>query len=157
MCSVDESGHLDDAKQIASWQECSNADVTGSKKTVHANVHIRLSCPHYFQSPEPFTHPPHICYCIASPLTIYSTLPIRVQSYKHWISTTQSLTTIETLQCNVMPVGCQNQSSQMLIQSRCQLYKSLSAPRTPVLESNNGQQEPWDLAGKGWLGNTTDR
>jgi len=61
-------------------------------------------------------------------------------SDKHWISTTQSLTTVQNPKGNVMPSCCRHQSSQMLMRSRFCLYQSASGPRTPVLESANGQQ-----------------
>ena len=60
----------------------------------------------------------------------------------HLISTTQSSTTVENLQCDVMPSGCWSQSLQMLIQSWCQLYKTASGRGMLVLESANGQQKP---------------
>ena len=62
---------------------------------------------------------------------------------KDLIPTTQSLTTVENLKCNVMPSGCRNELSQKHIQSGCRLYKAVSGPRTPVLESANGLQKPW--------------
>jgi len=112
------------------------------KYTLQAQIYILHTCPSYLQSPEPLTHPLHLCYHIASPLTIYSTLLTLVLSNKHSISTTLSLTIVENLICNVMPSGCRNKLSQMLIQSGCRLYKSASGPRTQVFESAHGQQKP---------------
>jgi hypothetical protein len=45
-----------------------------------------------------------------------------------------------------MPSGCWNWLSHMLIQSRCWLCMRESGPRTPVLESANGQKKP------SWIG-----
>jgi len=140
--SVDESGRLDDVKQIASWLNCSQDDVAGSRKPSMPK-YIRLACPLCLQYPAPSTNPSHLCYRIASPSMIYSTLPTLVQSQKHLISTTEWLSTLENLKCNVMPSGCRNQSSQMLIESRFRLPKSESGPRTLELESANGQLKAW--------------
>jgi hypothetical protein len=61
------------------------------------------------------------------------------------ISTTQSFTTDEKQKCNVMPAGCRNQSSQILLQSQCWLYKSASAQKILMLESANWQQIRWEF------------
>jgi len=76
--SVDKSGCLDDAKQIVSELNSSQDDVAGSRKPLQSHLYICLACPPYLQSLEPLTHPPHLSYCIASPLTLYSTLPTYV-------------------------------------------------------------------------------
>jgi hypothetical protein len=76
--SVDESGHLDNAKQIDSRLNCSQNDVARSRKP---------SKPIYI-----FMLPAHVTY------------------------------NLQNLKCNMMPSGCQNQLSRMLIQSKCQLY-----------------------------------
>jgi len=56
---------------------------------------------------------------------------------------TQSLTTVVNLKCNVMPSGCRNQLSQMLMKSRYWFNKSMSGPRMLMLELGNGQQKLW--------------
>jgi len=142
-CSVDESGCLEDGNQIFSKLTSCQDDVARSRKPLQAHLYIWLGCPPYLQSPEPLTHPPHLCYRIAWPLMMYSTLSMLVHSNEHSISTTQSLTTVENLQCNVMLSGCQNQSSRMVLQSRCWFYRSASGPRMTVLESANAQQTLW--------------
>jgi len=142
-CSVYKSGHLDNAKQIISYLNISQDDVARSRKPLQAHLYIRLACPPYIQSPEPSTRTAHLCYRITWLLQIYSTLPTLIYRTEHLIATTQSSTTVENLKCNVMPSACQSQLLQMLILSRRRLYKSVSGPRTPVLESANGQQQPW--------------
>jgi len=80
---------------------------------------------------------------LSLPLTLYSTLATLVLSNEHLMSTSQSLTTIENLKCNAMPSSFRNQSLQMLLQSKCQLFKSACGPRMPVMQSANVQQKPW--------------
>jgi len=70
-CSVDESGCLDDAKQLVSQLNSSQDDVAGSRKHLQAHIYIRLAYPPYWQSLEPSTHRRHLCYHMASPLMIY--------------------------------------------------------------------------------------
>jgi hypothetical protein len=71
----------------------------------------------------------------------YSRRLFRVR--KHSVSTIQSLITFENLKCNVIHSGCHNQSSQMLMQSRYQLYLSPSGKRTLVVQSANCQHRLW--------------
>jgi len=142
---VNGSGSLQNAMQIVPELNCSQDDVAGSRQPLQVDIYIHLGCPPYWQSPEPSTHPSHLCNHIAFPLTIYSILPSLVWSYEHLVSKSESLTTIENQKCNEMPHGCRNQSSHMLIPTRSWLTKSSSGLWMVVLESANGQHKPSGL------------
>jgi hypothetical protein len=104
--SVDESGPIDDSKQIVSWLNRSQDDVTVLRKPLQAHFYICRSCPLNLQSPQPSIHTYHNCYYIALPYMIYSTLLFLVESNEHSLSITESLRTIECLKINGMHSGC---------------------------------------------------
>jgi len=74
--------------------------------------------------------------------TLQTPLPILVKSHKDLIATTQSFTTVENIKLKPMSSGCWTQSSQMPIQSRCQLNKCSSRPRILLFKPFNGLNKP---------------
>jgi hypothetical protein len=93
------------------------------------SIYTILTIARTFDTPFPWL-PPN-----SNTVDDISALLTIVYSTEILISTTQSLTTVENLQCNVIPAGCRNESLQILIQLFCRLYNSESGPRTLVLES----------------------